>query len=835
MNKKILSLVLALVMVLGSFGFVSAQTGNQKVDWLIEEGLVLGDAGGYRLNDPIRRSEVAAMVARALDAESASELLKGIPSAFSDVPLSHWANGYINYSTSMQYVNGYPDGTFGPDRNISYAEIITILVRTTEAEVNTTGFTGEQWATPYIIEAIEQGITQGVTVPDSNYNAAATREKVFEMVYNTVMKRLMAEREVYKAIVVENERVGNLDENEVAVVILGEGTNSPEAELRFEKDDEVTLLLTSGMDPEMLLGKVVDVTIDKDDNLVGAVVDGSYDYYTGPFAAMDLEIMLSTGDYFDVIEEASSSRSIEQLYGVYLNEEAYDYLDYVEDNDSSDGTLDGAFVAEFARVTVKRDVVFFIEAYMFEDIAPVIDVEDDGEEIMVWTDYPSADEDSYFLDHVVGFESGDFFEMELSEVKSGDVVHVYDGYAIVRTDGEFTGEYERIRESSDVFYVEIDDELFQIRATNNKRPVYTINGSNFFTLMDINAADDLVFLEDDEVRFLLDVNDSLQLISGQIEVSEKMILVSDSGTRDLDVLLMGGSEESYRTDNFSVLLRRNPSGSAGLDDFTRGSVGYLIYDGSLIDRLVRIATPEYIEANAENVLKDSRGRFEIDQSRMTIATESKIYDFTSKTNVFIVNTEADVATRIDNISIRELMDTIDSDSELRALVITNKDITDMNLGNKISVGSSDSIAHTIVFTDFVLDDEFVDVEILLLEYAFNPSRDDEITGTNADGDSVDFDVADFAVLPSMSTDELVELVLEDGKVIAANVLLDSDSERFEVTSISTRNERISLDGEEFWLAPDYMVFGDSSVRSGDTVSVVFNPEIDIEVEIIFVR
>jgi hypothetical protein len=284
-----------------------------------------------------------------------------------------------------------------------------------------------------------------------------------------------------------------------------------------------------------------------------------------------------------------------------------------------------------------------------------------------------------------------------------------------------------------------------------------------------------------------------------------------------------------------VLLRRNPSGSAGLDDFTRGSVGYLIYDGSLIDRLVRIATPEYIEANAENVLKDSRGRFEIDQSRMTIATESKIYDFTSKTNVFIVNTEADVATRIDNISIRELMDTIDSDSELRALVITNKDITDMNLGNKISVGSSDSIAHTIVFTDFVLDDEFVDVEILLLEYAFNPSRDDEITGTNADGDSVDFDVADFAVLPSMSTDELVELVLEDGKVIAANVLLDSDSERFEVTSISTRNERISLDGEEFWLAPDYMVFGDSSVRSGDTVSVVFNPEIDIEVEIIFVR
>lgn len=835
MNKKILSLVMALVMVLGPFSLVSAQTGNEKVDWLIDEGLVLGDSGGYRLNDPIRRSEVAAMVTRALDAESASELLKGIPSAFSDVPLSHWANGYINYATSMQYVNGYPNGTFGPNRNISYAEIITILVRTTDAEVNTTGYTGETWATPYIIEAIEQGITQGVTVPDSNYNAAATREKVFEMVYNTVMKRLMADREVYEAIIVENERVGNLDENEVTAYILGEENNSPEAELRFDKDDEVTLTLSEGMDSEFLLGKVVDITIDKEDKLVGVVVDTSYDYYAGPFAAMDLEIMLSTGDFYDVIQDARTSRSIEQLYGVYLNEEAYDYLDYVEDNDSSDGTLDGSFVAEFARVTVKGDVVFFIEAYMFDDIAPVIDVEDDGEEIMVWTDYPAADEDSYFLDRVVGFESGDFFEMDLSEVKAGDVVHIYDGYAIVRTDGEFAGEYERIRESSDVFYVEIDDDLFQIRATNNKRPVYTINGSNFFTLIDINAADDLIFLEDDEVRFLLDVNDSLQLISGQIEVSEKMVLVSDSGTRDLDVLLMDGSEESYRTDNFSVLLRRNPTGSAGLDDFTRGSVGYLIYDGSLIDRLVRVATPEYIEANAEEVLKDSRGRFEIDQSRMTIATESKIYDFTSNTNVFIVNTEDDVATRIDNISIRDLMDTIDRDSDLRALVITNKDITDMNLGNEISLGSSDSIAHTIVFTDFVLDDEFVDVEVLLLEYAFNPSRDDEITGENSDGDSVDLEVADFAVLPAMASGELVELVLEDGRVIAANVLLDSDSEDYEVTAISIRNERISLDGEEYWLAPDYKVFGDSTVRAGDTVSVVFNPEVDVEVEIIYVR
>ena len=82
MNKKILSLVLALVMVLGTFGTVSAATGNAKVDWLIEEGLVTGDSGGYRLSDPIRRSEVAAMTARALFAESTAALLKSIQGQF---------------------------------------------------------------------------------------------------------------------------------------------------------------------------------------------------------------------------------------------------------------------------------------------------------------------------------------------------------------------------------------------------------------------------------------------------------------------------------------------------------------------------------------------------------------------------------------------------------------------------------------------------------------------------------------------------------------------------------------------------------------------------------
>jgi hypothetical protein len=69
--------------------------------------------------------------------------------------------------------------------------------------------------------------------------------------------------------------------------------------------------------------------------------------------------------------------------------------------------------------------------------------------------------------------------------------------------------------------------------------------------------------------------------------------------------------------------------------------------------------------------------------------------------------------------------------------------------------------------------------------------------------------------------------------------LDDDSDEYEVIDIDRSDERITLDmdgtEETFWIAPDYMVFGASSVDDGDMVSVVFNPEVDVEIEIIYVR
>ena len=152
-SKRILSLVLALVMVLGTFGTVfAAPTDNERVDWLIEEGLVLGYGDGtYGLEKAITRAEVATMVVRALGFEEDAGKMANIPSVFSDMRGTNvaWANGYVNLAVGKGIINGYEDGTFMPSKDISYAEVAAILVRSldgmTPEEIKAA--TGRDWAT----------------------------------------------------------------------------------------------------------------------------------------------------------------------------------------------------------------------------------------------------------------------------------------------------------------------------------------------------------------------------------------------------------------------------------------------------------------------------------------------------------------------------------------------------------------------------------------------------------------------------------------------------------------------------------------------------------------
>ena len=50
-------------------------------------------------------------------------------SAFSDVRSSDWYSGYVNVVANEGVITGYPDGSFGANDSVTYAQAITVLIR----------------------------------------------------------------------------------------------------------------------------------------------------------------------------------------------------------------------------------------------------------------------------------------------------------------------------------------------------------------------------------------------------------------------------------------------------------------------------------------------------------------------------------------------------------------------------------------------------------------------------------------------------------------------------------------------------------------------------------
>jgi hypothetical protein len=89
-------------------------------------GIIQGHPDGlFHPEDSITRAEFVAIAARF--AEGLPAITDDTP--FSDVPDYHWAYRYIHAAVQFEWVLGYGDGTFQPNRNLSRAEAVTIVNR----------------------------------------------------------------------------------------------------------------------------------------------------------------------------------------------------------------------------------------------------------------------------------------------------------------------------------------------------------------------------------------------------------------------------------------------------------------------------------------------------------------------------------------------------------------------------------------------------------------------------------------------------------------------------------------------------------------------------------
>lgn len=114
------------------------------------------------------------------------EVYKNSKSRFYDVEDAHWANKYISYAAEKGFVSGYPDGSFLPGNSVKYSEALTILL-------NMMGYRDEismsvlSWPKNYVNRSLTLGLHNETIFADEML--PANRGDVALITWNAYLKK----------------------------------------------------------------------------------------------------------------------------------------------------------------------------------------------------------------------------------------------------------------------------------------------------------------------------------------------------------------------------------------------------------------------------------------------------------------------------------------------------------------------------------------------------------------------------------------------------------------------------------------------------------------------
>ncbi len=175
--KKILSLLLAFSLLF-SLSVPAFAELDGKVRTRVEGvGLMEGyEDGSFGEEDELTRAQMCMIAARILQVETVGFGF----SPFTDVADDHWAKDVIATLSQAGVVNGMGDGTFMPDKSVSYFEAAKILV----SVLGYGDFAENMGGYPngYLAQASKLGLLKGITASAS----AISRGEVAQMLYGAL-------------------------------------------------------------------------------------------------------------------------------------------------------------------------------------------------------------------------------------------------------------------------------------------------------------------------------------------------------------------------------------------------------------------------------------------------------------------------------------------------------------------------------------------------------------------------------------------------------------------------------------------------------------------------
>ncbi len=204
--KKVLALVLAVVMIMGTVAVASAKdysdvkTDNDyavAIDALSGLEILNGFPDEtFRPDGLLTRAEAAKIVAiihnaatnGKIDADIA-DLYKNAQNSFVDCNNS-WALPYINYCRITGLADGMTATTYEPNRKLTGVQFLKLMLTTLNFDSAKEGYTGKGWDINVLNRANEVGLTKGLSKDWRGINELK-RGEAAQIIYNALTKYLV--------------------------------------------------------------------------------------------------------------------------------------------------------------------------------------------------------------------------------------------------------------------------------------------------------------------------------------------------------------------------------------------------------------------------------------------------------------------------------------------------------------------------------------------------------------------------------------------------------------------------------------------------------------------
>ncbi len=514
--KKVLALVVAVAMI-ASMGLVASAASYSDVaanasyadavNLLSNLGIIKGyDDGTFKPDNTVTRAEAATMIVRMLGL--ADEVESGATN-FTDVAADNWASGYVNVAEANGIINGMGDGTFNPNGEVTYGQIVKMIVCALGYEpvaLANGGYLGGGYL--YAGSSQVTGFTKGVA---GTANAAASRATVARLIYNALEVELMDQTsfstgingstyEVLEGKTILTEKLelekvdGVIVETYLSSAAYEEGDNTVELvvtksyahedEAMYEAGDVLTLV-ADGTDAATLLGYTVTAYVgenEEDDEAIFAVAAKAG---KNNVVVLDTELIAEGGFAEDSIEYYKSESA--------KNTTEAEIQSVVEiKNNDVDGIANfvvNGFNTNYYPVNAETELVDVILANYEEiDEITLLDNDNDGDFEFVFATIPSPADSVEFVvatieqdDDIWTFENEDEdadFEIDYEDenklytiVKDGKIVDasaIAEGDVITVLDREVP-----------VITVNVSSVVVEGTVDEVDDEVYTINGADY--------------------------------------------------------------------------------------------------------------------------------------------------------------------------------------------------------------------------------------------------------------------------------------------------------------------------------------------------------------------